>query len=365
MMKQVKFAIVGCGSVSANRYFPHACNLPKGRLTAVCDVVEERASQRAAEFNVECYTDFDAMLKKADFDLLVNLTNVQTHYSLNLKALKAGKHVYSQKPLTTTVEEATELIEEAKRQGVKLVSEDAAPLLPYNRTIRYVLHEGLIGKVVWARSRCTHRGAATIDNWPTDPSWFYKKGAGPLRDVGVERIQLLTSFLGPVKRVTAMSGVNQPFVTVRGGPYRGQKITVEEDDVTLVTMDFGDSIFALLDCAWIATQFQSRVPDLEIYGSTGILTSIGGGSKEKPYTLEVYRDHPELGIRGIMDVELIPPAEPSPPAQVTGMAHALDCIVDDIKPILSGEHARHCTEVIEKAFLAAREGKAQVVETTF
>ncbi len=363
-MDKVKFAIVGCGSVSGNRYFPHIRELNRGILTAVCDAIEARAKPRAEEFGVPYYTDFDEMLAKGDFDLLVNLTNVPTHYSLNLKALQAGKHVYTQKPMTVTVEEATTLINEAAKRGLKLVAEDAGRLFPYNLAIKKLLDEGVIGKVVWARSRCTHWGPAIIDNWPTDPTWFYSKGAGPLRDVGVERLQLLTALLGPAKRVTAMSGINQPEVVVRGGPNKGKRIKVEEDDLTLLILDFGDSIFAMLDAAWVNVR-ATRVPDLEITGQKGVITSTGGGPKAKELTLELYRDEPHLGIRGWTEVQVIPPLTPPPPVQVTGLAHALDCIVEDKKPILSGEFARHAIEIIEKAYIAARTGITQTLETTF
>jgi predicted dehydrogenase len=363
-MDKIKYAIVGCGSVSGNRYFPHVRDLARGQLTAVCDTSEERARPRAEEFGVPYYTDFDEMLAKADFDLLVNLTNVQSHFPLSLKALQASKHVYTQKPMTVTTEEATILIEDAAERGLKLVSEDAGPLFPYNLTVRRLIQEGVIGKVVWARSRCTHWGPAIIDNWPTDPAWFYKKGAGPLRDVGIERLQLLTALLGPARRVTAMSGINQAEVVVRGGPNKGKVIQVEEDDVTLLTLDFGDAIFAMLDTAWVNVR-ATQVPDLEVYGSKGVITSMGGGSKARPHTLLLYRDEPELGIRGWQEVELIPPERPLPPVQVLGLAHAMDCVLDGRKPILSGEHARHCIEIIEKAFVAARTGITQDLATTF
>lgn len=363
-MDKVKFAIVGCGSVSGNRYFPNIRELGRGVLTAVCDAEEERAKHRAEEFSVPYYTDFDELLAKGDFDLLVNLTNIPAHFPLNLRALQAGKHIYTQKPMTVTVAESTTLINEAAKRGLRLVAEDAACLFPYNLAIKKLLDDGVIGKVVWARSRCTHWGPAIIDNWPTDPAWFYAKGAGPLRDVGVERLQLLSAFLGPAKRVTAMSGINQPEVVVRGGPSMGKRIQVEEDDLTLLTLDFGNSILAMLDAAWVNLRV-TRVPDLEIIGQKGVIFCTGGTAKAHPLTLELYRDEPQLGIRGWTEVQMIPPLMPPPPMQVVGLAHALDCIVEDKEPILSGEFARHAIEIIEKAYIAARMGVTQALETTF
>ena len=365
MPEKLKFAIVGCGSVSGNRYFPNLRSLDRAELVAVCDGVAERARPRAEEFGVPYYTDIDEMLGKADFSLLVNLTSNIMHYPLNLKGLQAGKNIYTQKPMTITVNESTRLIEEASRRQLKIVSECASPLYPYNQAIKRILDTGLIGKVLWARSRCTHVGSADQDAWPTDPTWKYKFGSGPFREVGIERLHLLTFLLGPCKRVTAMSGINQHEVVVRGGPMKGARIKVEEDDVTLVTMDFGDGIFSMLDNAWIKVR-GIKTPDLEIYGEKGVICSTGGGPKGRDYLVELYRDDQAAGIRGWQQVDIVNPPypRPAPPIQVVGLAHAIDCILDGSPNLLAAERARHCVEIIEKAFIAARSGITQTLETT-
>jgi predicted dehydrogenase len=179
--------------------------------------------------------------------------------------------------------------------------------------------------------------------------------------VGVERLHLLTMLLGPARRVTAMSGCNQPEVTVRGGPNQGKVISVEQDDVTLITLDFGDAIFAMLDAAY--TNFSAyRTPDLEIYGGKGVITSLGRSHEQ---SLWLYRDEPDLGIRGWEEVQQIPPGRPYPPLRALGLAHAIECIQTGKPPIASGEHARHCIEIIEKVYVAAHTGVAQTVESTF
>ncbi len=366
-MDKIKYAIIGCGSVSENRYFPNLGTITKGHLVSVCDSVEARAKRRAEEFGVPYYTSLDDMLARADFDLLVNLTNIQNHFPISLKALKNGKHVYTQKPMTVTTEEATTLINEATKRNLKLVAEPVQPIIPVTRTIHRLLEKGVIGKVVWARVACSHWGPAIIDNWPTDPSWFYRKGAGPLRDVGVERLHSLTALLGPIRRVTAMSGINQPKVTVRGGPYNGKHIKVEEDDVILLTLDFGNSIFAMLDTAWV-NQRARRTPEMEIYGQKGVICFFRRGHSEATafdFDLELYRDEPEIGIRGWAKIDVIPPLQHDPLPAVAGLVHAVECIIEDRKPILSGEHARHCIEVMDKAFVATQTGTTQELETTF
>ena len=105
-MKTVKYAIVGCGSVSWNRYFkqPNFDEVASygGQLVAVCDSFEDRARRPAVKFNVPYFLDLDEMLAKVEFDLLVNLTNVPAHFATSLKGLQAGRHVYTQKPVTVT-----------------------------------------------------------------------------------------------------------------------------------------------------------------------------------------------------------------------------------------------------------------------
>jgi predicted dehydrogenase len=361
-MERVRFAVVGCGSVSHNRYFPSFGQMLRGQLVAVCDTDRVRAQTAAEPLGVHFFTDLAEMLAKADFDLLVNLTSTQAHFPLSLRALQANKHVYTQKPIAITVAEATILIEEARRRSLVIVAEDHKPILPAYVLIRNLVRQGVIGKVCWIRSNRTHKSTATIDNWPTDPSWYYQKGSGPLMDVGIEGLAALCGIMGPAKRVTAMSGINQPIVYVRGGPNKGKRIDVEADDVTLLILDFGESIFALLDTAWTVSH-ATKVPQLEIYGCKGII-SLGGDARED-YPIGLYRDEPELGIRGWTRVEPIPPPTPLPPIRAMGVAHAIDCILDGHPPVLSAELARHCLEICEKAFVAARTGITQTLETAF
>lgn len=359
-MEKVRFAILGCGSVSANRYFPNLRRLARAGLAAVCDTVPARARSRGEEFGVPWYTDLNELFCKSDFDLLVNLTNIQNHFSTSLQALQAGRHVYVQKPMTVTTDEATRLIAEAAERRLKLVAEESSGLNPFYILIRKLVREGTIGDVLWVRSVCTHCGPAAMENWPTDPAWFYKKGAGPLLDVGIERLHLLTYLLGPVKRVSAMSALRQPQVTVRSGPCRGNKIEVEEDDLTLITLDFGGSVLALLDTAY--ANFEAyRTPDLEIYGTKGVISSFGESHDQK---LWLFRSEPELGISGWQEVSPVVPDGPLL-MRVLGLAHAIDCIMDDLAPAASGEHARHCIEVIEKIRAAAKTGVTQQVTTVF
>src|SRR5436190_850204 len=110
-MERVRVAVAGCGSVSRH-YLPDLSTSPYTEVMAVCDTQEERARETAQRFGVSrWFPGFDQMLEEAEFDLLVNLTAMPQHAPLNRKALAAGRHVFCEKPIATTLEAGTALLE--------------------------------------------------------------------------------------------------------------------------------------------------------------------------------------------------------------------------------------------------------------
>ncbi len=357
-MDKVKVAVVGCGMIAEQSYLPGIVQMEKAKLVAVCDIVEERAELLQEKFGVlRYYTDLDTMLAEEEFDLLVNLTIIPMHYPLNLKALQAGKHVYSEKTFALTTEEATELVETAKAKGVKLGAAAATMLSPVNQMVRRLVEGGAIGKVTFAKVVSSHGGPAA-ETWPADPTWFYKKGAGPLPDMGVYGLHSITGILGPARRVTAFAGISVPVRYVGGGPFAGKRIDVEEDDLNLIMLDFGEATFAIVDGSFCVRA--TKAPSMEIMGSDGTIAVQplwGGGAP-----ISLWRDEAKLGVRGWTEVEMPAGGRWS---LANGVEHLIDCIIEDKEPIVSGEHARHVLEIMDKTKVAAKTGVTQVLETTF
>ena len=359
-MDKIKVAVIGCGMIAEQAYLPGIIQMEKADLVAVCDIVEERAKLMQSRYNVpRAYPHIDALLAEEEFDLLVNLTTIPAHYGLNLKALRAGKHVYSEKTFTQTVDQATELIELAKVQEVKLGAAAATMLSPVNQKVKSLIEERAIGKVTFAKVLSSHGGPAYFPVWPSDPTWFYKKGSGPILDMGVYGLHTITGILGPAQRVVALSGISDSVRTVRGGPFKGKRIDVEEDDLTLIMLDFGGATFAIVDSSYCVRA--SKAPTLEVYGADGTISAnpmdwIGAGSE-----LSLWRDEVGLGVRGWTDVEV----QDVPWSLPMGVAHLIDCILEDKAPITSGEHARHVLEIMSTCITAARTGQAQELTTTF
>lgn len=355
-MKRWKVALVGCGTIAYHNYLPEMKEMPNVDVVAVCDIIPERAKRYAEEFNIkEWYQNIDEMLEKSDFEILVDTAIIPAHFEINLKALKAGKHLYSQKPITVTVEECRILIEEAKKRNLKISASPIHMLRPDIQEAKRIIDSGLIGKVSFARCSVSHGGPEYFQFRDVDPTWFYEPGGGPLLDLGVHALHILTGLLGPAKRVVSFSGLSEKKRIARSGTFDRKEIIPKVDDNTLLLLDFGDATFGMVDCTYCAKATKS--PSLEVFGSRGTISFIQ--SKDTPFV--VFVDNVEENIRGWEEPKVsLPRAK-----QSCGIEDLIRAIEEDREPVLRVEHALHVIEITEKAVLSAREGKAFELETSF
>ncbi len=360
-MKPIKVALVGCGAIANGMHLPglqSMAEMGKVQIVAVADTVAEKAHAAAAKFQIpHYYTDLDQLFAEADFELLVNTTVIPSHFAVSLAALRAGKHVYTQKPMAATVDEATILIDEATKQNVRLSSAPEHRVRPVIVEIKQLVEQGAIGRVNFARVRSSHGGPEKhfIASAPRDSTWFYKPGSDPILDMGVHGLSQITSILGPVKQIAAMSGRTLPVrYMVEGGPYGGKRIDVEIDDNSLLLLDFGDACFAFLDATYCMEA--SLAPRLEIYGSEGTIALMDTRADEPP-DLRLYQSK----SKSWTPIEV----PPTPPVRDLGVLHLVDAILENKPHLLTGEHGRHLLEIMTQAPLAAAAGRTVTLETTF
>jgi predicted dehydrogenase len=371
MTVPLKVGILGSGMIATffYGYLPGMSQIvDKATVVAIGDPLVDRARKVAADHRIpEVYSTLDDMLERSAAELIVNLTPIPIHGETSLKALRAGKHVVTEKPIASTVAEADLLIETARSKGLTIVAAPPNALDPNRQEIRRLVRAGAIGKPCFARVRSSHGGPAS-GAWPNDPTWFYQEGSGPLLDMGVYGIHDITAILGPAKRVIAFSGITEPIRQVRGGPYKGKTIDVTTDDNTLLMLDFGDSTFAVIDGTFNVNAAKS--PGIEIFGREGTLTipdDMFGGRDQPPF--ELFRLDAVDGVDGWVTPRnnaLVAAARRFDALQRTAVIeHAAECIREGRHPILSAEHARHALEIMLKAIQSAREGRAMDLNTTF
>jgi predicted dehydrogenase len=370
----LRAGLVGCGSLSQRGVLPHLSQ-PDAReriqLVAATDAVAERARQTAERYDIPgWYDDIDAMLAEAELDLVLVITPIAQHFQHAMRAIAAGKHVYVQKAMTVTLDEANQLLAARDRAGIKLAAAPGFELFPTTGLMRSIVESGDLGAIAVAYTYTMgfgheHEPIRAGDGalQAIDPSWYYRPGAGPLPDVTVYSLQLATSVLGPARRVTALANKVMPERT-----WRDTTITIEVADNNVVLIEFARGTLGVAvgsDCRGSA-----RAPwgAIELYGTRGALevTDVdqasgypmrfsvrGRQSREHSATLA---DQPYLTGKHL-EIE-----EPHVYADIMDLA---DAIRDGRQPRATGEQARHVVEIIECAHRAAATGQTQELTSTF
>ena len=302
-MNNVRIGVVGAGDVALKLYLPTVSKIDpkKSQITVICDADRARREGTVDSWGPRC-TDYREMLKADDVDMVLNLTHHSMHVEINLAAIEAGKHIYSEKPLSTTFADADLIVKKAHAAGVTLASAPAIVLDPQISMTRKLYVDGVLGRMCFARVHGSHEGAAMHGHY-YDTVWYHKKdeGGGPLFDTGVYALHTVTGILGPAKRVVAFSGLCIPerqvgFVWEEG--FKPYTFTSDVDDNVLLMLDWGDSLFAQIDITH--TMLASQGPWAEFYGSKGVIVSGAGEAprNEGVPLMQVYLEKGPFDKRG-------------------------------------------------------------------
>jgi predicted dehydrogenase len=382
-MTQLRAALVGCGSVSQRGALPHlTCEDAKAavHLAAVVDVVPERAAQTASRFGVPAwYADVDEMLASTDVDIVLVITPIQHHFANALAAIEAGKHVYVQKTMTATVEEADRLIAARDRAGVHLVAAPGFDLFPTTHAIRAVVESGEVGKIgfgytyAWGFGH-EHEAVRSGDDALSaiNPMWYFRRGAGPLPDVTVYSLQLATSVLGSVRRVTALG--NKLIPTRQ---WRDESIEIEVDDNVVVVMEFASGAIVTAVGSDTAASKRNDWGALGLYGTHGGIEVFGvDPATGYPLSFEVYggggwgtfgasvRERTERTALTSHPRLAGPHLEIEEAHLYVDIMELVDAVRDGRPAGATAEQARHVVEIIECAHCAIETGSTQELRTT-
>lgn len=350
-INKIRVAIIGCGSVS-NRYIPHLQSSPFIEIVSLCDIRHERAVAQNEQYKVQAatYADIDSLLKGVPFDMMVTLTDMQQHGELNKKALLAGKHVWSEKPLANSYAAGKALLELANSKKLKLWGAPAVVNSPQFAFMSRCLREGKLGRVASAHGQYGHTG-------PGWSSFFYEKNGGSMPDLGVYNMATLTGLLGPATSVMAMLSIVNPerMIDEKG------KITVEEEDNAHVLMDHGHGIISHVMCGF--NYFDphgheakgQQLHSIQIFGDKGNMRLIGYDWETNGVILDDSWERPgqlyEKETGGYMWQE--------------GATKVAESIVHKTEPLIQVEHALHVLEIIEAARKSSATGMRVPLISTF
>jgi predicted dehydrogenase len=196
-MEPLGIGIVGTGNI-AGGYARDALTHPGIRLVAATDLDADRGAAFGAEHGCRVHATLPDLLADDEIDIVVNLTVHHAHYDVTRSALEAGRHVYSEKPLALRSIDAADLVELAAARDLRLGCSPATFLGEAQQTAAALIRGGRLGSV---RAIYADVSWGRIELWHPAPAPFYD--VGPLVDVGVYPLTLVTTMLGPARSVAA------------------------------------------------------------------------------------------------------------------------------------------------------------------
>ncbi|MER8976942.1 Gfo/Idh/MocA family oxidoreductase [Mesorhizobium sp. M0800] len=355
---QIKLGIgvVGCGNISRT-YLRNAALFGGVELRACADISTELAALRGSEYGIRAVS-VDTLLADPDIDLVLNLTVPAAHFDISFSALSAGKHVFTEKPLSTSASDGRRLVAEAAKRNLLLGSAPDTFLGAAGRRARRLMDEGAIGRAVTGTAFMMGRG---MEHWHPNPQFYYQPGAGPIFDMGPYYLTMLVNLLGPVARVMAMATRGQEVRLITAeGPYRNTSFKVGTPTNILSLLEFRSGATVTFGASWDVfrhsnhpielhgTEGSLRLPDPDTFGGTVSLSERGAdwadfhseselyGGRNWPYAAPDRANYRMLGV--------------------ADLSHAL---TTGRKPRASGDLALHVLEIME-AIIASGESRESV-----
>lgn len=265
MTGPVGVAVVGAGTISTE-YLTNLTAFPDLAVHLVADLRPQVAAAQAERFGVPASGGLQDALEHPGVEIVVNLTAPAAHAEVALAAVRAGRSVWNEKPLTLDRAGGRELLAAAEEAGVLLGCAPDTVLGAGAQTARRSIARGDIGVPSSAHTAFVGPGP---ERWHPNPAFLFAAGAGPLLDMGPYYVTTLVSILGPVARVAAVGTRARATRVVASGPLAGTSFPVEVPTHVEVLLEFeeGGASHSTLS----ADAPAERPPLVEVTGSEGLL----------------------------------------------------------------------------------------------
>lgn len=347
--QRVGVGIIGAGNISS-QYLKAMKAFPVLDIRGIADMKPEVAEKKAAEFGVKAVA-VEALLADPSIDIIVNLTIPRAHVAVGLRAIAAGKHVYSEKPIGVNFAEGKILVAAAKKKGVRIGSAPDTFLGGSHQQARAVIDSGKLGTIIGGTASF---GVPGHEYWHPDPAFYYDIGGGPVLDMGPYYITDLVNLLGPVKAVQAMSLTPAKQRPIRSAPKKGQLMAVKVFTHVTGTLQFVSGALVQVSLSFDVPKHTHK--PIEIYGTEASMqvpdpNMFGGEVKIAKPRAEEWDDVPVK----------IPYADANYRSLgVADMAHA---ILNDRPHRANGDLALHVLEVMEAFETASKSGQTVKIKT--
>jgi UDP-N-acetylglucosamine 3-dehydrogenase len=311
-MKKLRVAVVGTGFWGKNHARVYR-ELENTELIAICDVDAERAKTIANQFGVRAYTNSTRMLRNEEVEAVSLCTWSTSLAKEALKALKAGKHVFVEKPMATNAKQAEKLLATAEKNGLHLTVGFLMRFIPGLRHIRESIENKKIGELVCATAK-------RVSQWPERIG-----DVGVVKDTAIHDIDVMRFIF------------NEDPVTVyaKTGSMKHKKF----EDYAQIMLSYKDGKSAFIESNWL-TPYKTRT--LTVTGSDAIM--------RLDYITQ------ELWIEAAK--ENIQPKYPWQEPLELELQHFADCILKKQKPLVTGEDGIRALRIAEAALKSSARNRA-------
>ena len=300
--------------------------IPGARISAICSRNPDNARPLADQWGAQVYDSLGEMLEKEALDAVDICLPTHLHRETTELAAAAGKHVFCEKPIAATEEDALAMIAACRQAGVVLMIGHVARFNPEYAAARQQLLDGALGKPGVVRT-------SRVSEFPSWAAWYSDYGnSGTLIDLAIHDFDFLRWCLGPVKRVFT------------------HQVSAEKFDHSLTILRFASGAMAHVEASWAYPAGTTIQVSLEIAGSHGLALF----DRQKAYPIHTY--HQDGGGRAVPD---------NPAARnhyVRELEHFLDCILHRKEPLTTGEEALESLLISLAAVQSAQSGQPVELE---
>jgi len=262
----LKAGLIGCGNISG-AYLRNKDVFRHLRIVKCASRRDDSARAAAERFGIQAVT-VDALFRDPEIDVILNLTTPDAHVELDLRALEAGKHIYSEKPFAITREDGRKLLRLASEKGLRVGCAPDTFLGGGHQTCRNIIDSDIVGNITGGCAVMACRGH---ESWHPSPGFYFKKGAGPLMDMGPYYITALVNLLGPVKHVAGF-GNRAEDVRLGNGVNQGRTFPVEVDTHIAAVLEFASGAIVNLTMSFDVFRLSGQMQNcIELWGLDGAL----------------------------------------------------------------------------------------------
>ncbi|MDQ2784037.1 MAG: Gfo/Idh/MocA family oxidoreductase [Chloroflexota bacterium] len=349
MTAPLGIALFGCGGVSAGHFSAYAAN-PKARLVAAVDVRPELAEAAARKWGAErWYTSTAEALADSEVQIADLCLPHHLHAPVAIEAANAGKHVFVEKPIANTLDEADAMIAACRENNVLLMVDQTKRYQNRHRKLKELLDAGYVGDPILVRGAYLQDITYAWQHMEPARLKGYWKHDGVISGIGIHALDLLRWLIGEAAEVQAVASTSDMIDPAR-----------RTEDSGLVLLKFANGCIGEVTVSYVLKHphlgASWDVMPIEIYGRDGSL------QMDEHDTITVTSDKNAGAIgAGVFQVQTRPAVgAPRPPAE--GMAgaieHLLDCVLNGTQPLTHGEDARASLELVEAAYQSINEGRA-------